>query len=147
MGAYTPTSSGSSQYIAYLILNYLTTPKKTDMKITLKELIYNYIKQNEDNNLTSTDIVKGVTLSPEHTNDAYKCLEELIKENKIKYSSELFYKTSNRHEIISEEYDYGTYHFQRMVKDGRWYVTHDNMIVSWGQYRHDLEELIDLKKI
>lgn len=48
-------------------------------------------------------------------------------------------------DMIVEEYDYKThFHFQRMQKDGKWYVTFKNQIVAWGQYRNDLEEWIDV---
>ncbi len=46
-------------------------------------------------------------------------------------------------EMISEDYDYRGFHFQRMTKDGKWYVIHENSIVNWGQYRHDLEQWVD----
>ena len=45
--------------------------------------------------------------------------------------------------ITLNEYDYKGYHFQRLLKDYLWYVTHDNKIVNWSQYRHDLESWID----
>lgn len=48
-------------------------------------------------------------------------------------------------EMIVEEYDYKThFHFQRMQKDGRWYVTYKNQIIAWDQYRNDLQEWIDI---
>lgn len=47
--------------------------------------------------------------------------------------------------IIKDEYDYKGFHFQRMVKDHLWYVTRNNKIVNWSQYRHDLESWIDHK--
>ena len=40
-------------------------------------------------------------------------------------------------------YDYKGYHFQRLNKDYLWYITLDNKIVNWSQYRHDLESWID----
>jgi hypothetical protein len=47
-------------------------------------------------------------------------------------------------DMISDEYVYKThFRFQRMLKDGRWYVTCDNYIITHGQYRHDLEQWID----
>jgi len=47
-------------------------------------------------------------------------------------------------EMIEEEYVYkNDFRFQRMQKDGRWYVTYQNYIITYGQYRHDLEEWID----
>ena len=46
-------------------------------------------------------------------------------------------------EMILQEYDYKGYHFQRMAKDNLWYITRDNKIVNWSQYRHDLEGWIN----
>ena len=47
-------------------------------------------------------------------------------------------------DMITEEYVYkNDFQFQRMQKDGRWYVTYQNHIITHGQYRHDLEEWID----
>ena len=47
-------------------------------------------------------------------------------------------------DMISDEYVYKThFRFQRMLKDGRWYVTYNNFIITHGQYRHDLEQWID----
>jgi hypothetical protein len=48
-----------------------------------------------------------------------------------------------RERCIDEEYDYKGFHFQRMYRDQLWYVTWDNKIVNWSQYRHDLESWID----
>jgi len=47
-------------------------------------------------------------------------------------------------DMITEEYVYkDKFRFQRMSKDGIWYVTHNNYIITHGQYRNDLEEWID----
>jgi len=47
-------------------------------------------------------------------------------------------------DMITEEYIYkNEFRFQRMQKDGRWYITYNNHIITHGQYRHDLEEWID----
>lgn len=37
----------------------------------------------------------------------------------------------------------GRFRFQRMFTDGMWFVTYDNHIITFGQYRHDLEQWID----
>ncbi len=47
-------------------------------------------------------------------------------------------------DMVVEEFVYRNgFRFQRMQKDGMWYVTYQNYIITHGQYRHDLEEWID----
>lgn len=47
-------------------------------------------------------------------------------------------------EMIVEEFTYKKeFVFQRMTKDSMWYVTYQNRIIAWGQYRNDLTEWID----
>ena len=48
-----------------------------------------------------------------------------------------------RAEMISEQFEYRGFTFQRMTKDARWYVCYANQIVNWGQYRSDLKEWVD----
>jgi hypothetical protein len=47
-------------------------------------------------------------------------------------------------ELICEEFVYNeAFVFQRMTKDSMWYVTYNNRIIAWGQYRNDLTQWID----
>lgn len=47
-------------------------------------------------------------------------------------------------EMIAEEYVYkNDFRFQRTQKHGIWFVTYQNHLITFGQYRHDLEEWID----
>jgi hypothetical protein len=47
-------------------------------------------------------------------------------------------------EMITEEYVYkNDFRFQRTQKHGIWFVTYENHLITFGQYRHDLEEWID----
>lgn len=46
-------------------------------------------------------------------------------------------------EMISEQFEYRGFTFQRMTKDARWYVCFANQIVNWGQYQNDLKEWVD----
>jgi|TARA_R110000744_G_scaffold343675_1_gene448901 hypothetical protein len=47
-------------------------------------------------------------------------------------------------EMITEEYVYkNVFRFQRTQKHGIWFVTYQNHLITFGQYRHDLEEWID----
>ena len=47
-------------------------------------------------------------------------------------------------EMITEEYLYkNDFRFQRTQKHGIWFVTYQNHLITFGQYRHDLEEWID----
>ena len=47
-------------------------------------------------------------------------------------------------EMITEEYVYkNNFRFQRTQKHGIWFVTYQNHLITFGQYRHDLEEWID----
>ena len=59
------------------------------------------------------------------------------------YLRELDGKEAEEFKIEVESYDYKGYHFQRIGKDLLWYVTKDNKIVNWSQYRHDLESWIN----
>ena len=45
--------------------------------------------------------------------------------------------------MIHETFDYKGYHIQRMTKDYLWYVTFNNKIVYWHQYRNDIKSWID----
>jgi len=45
--------------------------------------------------------------------------------------------------MIDETFDYKGYHVQRMTKDYLWYVTKNNKIVYWHQYRNDIKSWID----
>ena len=50
----------------------------------------------------------------------------------------------HRCEMITEEYLYkNDFRFQRTQKHGIWFVTYQNHLITFGQYRHDLEEWID----
>jgi hypothetical protein len=47
-------------------------------------------------------------------------------------------------EMIEEEYVYKSeFRFQRTQRHGVWFVTHNNQLITFGQYRSDLEEWID----
>lgn len=47
-------------------------------------------------------------------------------------------------DMITEEYVYkNDFRFQRTMKHGIWFVTYKNYLITFGQYRHDLEEWID----
>ena len=47
-------------------------------------------------------------------------------------------------EMIAEEYVYkNDFRFQRTQKHCIWFVTYQNHLITFGQYRHDLEEWID----
>lgn len=47
-------------------------------------------------------------------------------------------------EMITEEYVYkNDFRFQRTQKHGIWFVTYQNHLITFGQYRHDLEQWID----
>jgi len=45
--------------------------------------------------------------------------------------------------MISEQFEYRGFTFQRMTKDAIWYVCYANKIVNWGQYQNDLKEWVD----
>lgn len=45
--------------------------------------------------------------------------------------------------MISEQFEYKGFMFQRMAKDSMWYVCFANQIVNWGQYQNDLIEWVD----
>ena len=46
--------------------------------------------------------------------------------------------------MIKEEYLYKEkFRFQRTQKHLIWFVTYQNHLITFGQYRHDLEEWID----
>lgn len=47
--------------------------------------------------------------------------------------------------MIDETFDYKGYHVQRMTKDFLWYVTFENKIVYWHQYRNDIRSWIDAR--
>ena len=47
-------------------------------------------------------------------------------------------------DMISEQFIYKGFTFQKMTKDGMWYVIFSNQIVNWGQYRSDLKEWVDI---
>lgn len=48
-------------------------------------------------------------------------------------------------EMITEEYVYkDNFKFQRTQKHGIWFVTYQNTLITFGQYRHDLEEWVDI---
>jgi len=46
-------------------------------------------------------------------------------------------------DMISEQFEYRGFTFQRMTKDGKWYVCYGNEIVNWGTYQNDLKEWVD----
>jgi hypothetical protein len=47
--------------------------------------------------------------------------------------------------IQGSEYVYkDDFRFQRLSKDGKWYVTYKNHIINYDTYRHDLEEWINV---
>ncbi len=48
-------------------------------------------------------------------------------------------------QMISESFDYQGFFFQRMTKDGKWYVTFKNRIVNHGQYQEDLKDWVKLQ--
>jgi hypothetical protein len=72
------------------------------------------------------------------------------KKNKTSQITEQYAIHIVRHscDMITEEYVYkNRFRFQRMQKDGRWYVTYQNYIITHGQYRHDLEEWININYV
>jgi len=48
-------------------------------------------------------------------------------------------------QLITEEYQYRNFKFQRKTSNCMWYVIYCNEIVNWGQYRNDLEEWVDIQ--
>ena len=47
-------------------------------------------------------------------------------------------------DMITEEYVYkNEFRFQRTMTHGIWFVTYQNYLITFGQYRHDLEQWID----
>jgi len=47
-------------------------------------------------------------------------------------------------DMIAEEYVYkNDFRFQRTMTHGIWFVTYQNHLITFGQYRHDLEEWVD----
>lgn len=47
-------------------------------------------------------------------------------------------------DMITEEYVYkNDFRFQRTMTHGIWFVTYQNHLITFGQYRHDLEQWID----
>ena len=47
-------------------------------------------------------------------------------------------------DMITEEYVYkNNFRFQRTMTHGIWFVTYQNHLITFGQYRHDLEQWID----
>lgn len=79
--------------------------------------------------------------SYEQWNEYFQIYRDNI--NKISYHDTEVIR--RRDDMIEEEYLYKEkFRFQRMVKDSKWYVTYENHIICWGQYRHDLEEWIDV---
>ena len=45
--------------------------------------------------------------------------------------------------MISEQFLYRGFTFQRMSKDATWYVCYGNEIVNHGQYQNELKEWVD----
>ena len=45
--------------------------------------------------------------------------------------------------MITEQFQYRGFTFQRMSKDARWYVCYGNEIVNHGQYQNELKEWVD----
>ena len=43
-------------------------------------------------------------------------------------------------EVVEYQNDF---RFQRTMRHGIWFVTYQNHLITFGQYRHDLEEWID----
>lgn len=47
-------------------------------------------------------------------------------------------------DMVTEEYIFlDKFRFQRLLRFGIWFVTYNNHIITFGQYRHDLEEWIE----
>ena len=46
-------------------------------------------------------------------------------------------------DMITEQFEYRGFTFQRMTKDAKWYVCYANQIVNWGMYQNDLKEWVD----
>ena len=82
----------------------------------------------------------------------------LFRKDKSTNKSKPFYLTENdffeknlpdikkqSEEMVVHSYVYREdFHFQRLLKDQRWYVTFMNEIIAHGMYRNDLEEWIDI---
>ena len=66
-------------------------------------------------------------------------LKIIVKSIKTKFKD----MNIRQQKMVLEEYDYKGYYFQRLNKDYLWYVTYDNKIFSWSQYRYDLESEVD----
>ena len=48
-------------------------------------------------------------------------------------------------DINSDEFTYkDKFYFQRLNRFGVWFVTYKNQIITFGQYRNDLMEWIDI---
>jgi len=48
-------------------------------------------------------------------------------------------------DMVSDTFVYkDKFTFTRLTKDMLWYVTYDNKIIAHGQYRHDIEQWIDI---
>ena len=65
-------------------------------------------------------------------------MDKKIKEDIIRHSDDM----------ISQQYVYrDVFVFQRTLKHGIWFVTYKNHIITYGQYRNDLQEWIDTNYI
>ena len=95
-------------------------------------------------NLTDREVAIIGHIANNIREDEVKLLE---KANEFDASKEqALHKHVVRHscDMISDEYVYKKhFRFQQMLKDGKWYVTYNNFIITHGQYRHDLEQWID----
>ena len=71
---------------------------------------------------------------PQEYNDRIDAVKKQCTIQIVRHSSEM----------IAEEYVYkNDFRFQRTQKHGIWFVTYQNHLITFGQYRHDLEEWVD----
>lgn len=48
-------------------------------------------------------------------------------------------------DMVLDEYTFREkFKFQRITRFGVWFVTYENTIITFGQYRNDIEEWIDI---
>jgi len=81
-------------------------------------------------------ILSGTGTSQEEFNEIIDLMEE--------YKQLTIPVVRHSCEMITEEYIYkNEFRFQRTQKHGIWFVTYQNHLITFGQYRHDLEQWID----
>jgi len=74
----------------------------------------------------------GTEVSQSTESDVTTSYQTIAKSNVIRIAG-----------MITEQFVYRGFTFQRMSKDARWYVCYGNEIVNHGQYQNELKEWVD----